>query len=527
MKTFGCNHIVLYIFLAMIIVSTTCLAADIVEHEVWSFDGEQTESNLGCAVASAGDVNGDGYDDIIVGASGFDNDEEGAGKGYLFYGSSEGPAAEADWHQEGVNRYHTFGESVSCAGDVNNDGYDDVVVGAWNYDQVFVYYGSELGLSDSSNWSADFGADSREWFGWSVSTAGDVNGDGYDDIIVGMPSYGNGQSGEGRVLVFHGSENGLNATPNWTFELDQQDARLGYSVSTAGDVNNDGYSDVIVGAYNQGVFDSTGGNQAGEGHAHVFYGSASGLGCSPDWTAESNIVGAYFGYSVSDAGDVNGDGYDDVIVGAVGYDTGGLYNVGRAYVYHGSASGLNSSPNWTVAGTYQYAYLGSSVSSAGDLDGDGYDEVIIGADGKGTGSVSGLAGQAFIYSGSCIGLNSESVFALDTGQADDQYGCSVSKAGDIDGNGTADVLVGARLYDTGSLTDAGCVYLHSGICANWITFYKDFDEDGFGDPDHSFVACKKPEGYVLNRNDCNDNDDAIYPGSGCPMAMPWLHLLLE
>ncbi len=116
-----------------------------------------------------------------------------------------------------------------------------------------------------------------------------------------------------------------------------------------------------------------------------------------------------------------------MIIGANGYNSGGLYNVGRAYVYHGSASGLNTAPNWTIVGTYQYAYLGTSVAAAGDLDGDGFDEVIIGADGQGFGSLTGVAGQAIIVRGSSSGLNSENTVTLSAGQADDQYGRSVSR----------------------------------------------------------------------------------------------------
>jgi len=444
--------ILLWLFCFLLLPSES-IAEDIFDSTEWITNGEQAESYFGCAVASAGDINGDAYDDIIIGAYGYDNAETGAGKAYVYYGASSGPGTIADWSAQGSFRYHSVGQSVATAGDVNNDGYDDVIVGAWNYDQVFVFYGSSSGLKETPDWTADFGADPREWFGYSVSTAGDVNNDGYDDIIIGMPGYGNGQSGEGRSLVFHGSADGLNATPNWTFEINQQDAHLGYSVSTAGDVNGDGYSDVIVGAYNQGP---------GEGYAHVFYGSASGLSLTPGWTAKSNIAGAYFGYSVSTAGDVNGDGYSDVIIGANGYNSGGLYNVGRAYVYHGSSSGLSATPNWTAQGSQQYAYFGSSVSTAGDINGDGFSDVIVGADGKGYGTLTGVIGRAYIYKGSSSGLSTSYDWTSSTGQPDDRYGFSVAKAGDVNGDKAGDVIVGTPNY-SGSLTEAGRSYLYFGI----------------------------------------------------------------
>jgi hypothetical protein len=177
------------------------------------------------------------------------------------------------------------------------------------------------------NWTAESDQEDA-LFGWSVCTAGDVNGDGYSDVIVGVPYYDNDQSDEGRAFVYHGSASGLGATAAWTAESGQEDAYFGCSVSTAGDVNGDGYSDVIVGAYG---YDN---DQSYEGRAFVYHGSASGLGATAAWTAESNQVGARFGYSVSTAGDVNGDRYSDVIVGAYGYDNGET-NEGRASVYYG------------------------------------------------------------------------------------------------------------------------------------------------------------------------------------------------
>ncbi|MFH1017237.1 MAG: integrin alpha, partial [Pseudomonadota bacterium] len=134
---------------------------------------------------------------------------------------------------------------------------------------------------------------------------------------------------------------GLATVPGWTAESDQASALFGYTVATAGDVNGDGYADVIVGAVN---YDN---GQTDEGRAYVYHGSASGLSATANWTAESDQGSAYFGYSAGTAGDVNGDGYADVIVGAYGYDNG-QDNEGRAWVYHGSASGLSAAANWTA-----------------------------------------------------------------------------------------------------------------------------------------------------------------------------------
>jgi len=158
-----------------------------------------------------------------------------------------------------------------------------------------------------------------------------VNGDGYSDVIVGAPLYDGGHDNEGRAYVYHGSATVLSTTASWNVESDQADAQFGYSVGTAGDVNGDGYSDVIVGAP---YYDS---DETDEGWAYVYHGSATVLSTTADWTAESDQAGANFGYSVGTAGDVNGDGYSDVIVGAPYYDSGET-DEGRAYVYHGSAT---------------------------------------------------------------------------------------------------------------------------------------------------------------------------------------------
>ncbi|MDO9042258.1 MAG: integrin alpha, partial [Desulfocapsaceae bacterium] len=226
-------------------------------------------------------------------------------------------------------------------------------------------------LSSTAAWTAESDQVSAN-FGGSVSTAGDVNGDGYSDVIVGASGYDSGQSNEGRTFVYHGSATGLATTAAWTAESDQAEAYFGWSVSTAGDVNGDGYSDVIVGArgYSNG--------EANEGRAFVYHGSATGLSPTAAWTAESDQAYASFGSSVSTAGDVNGDGYSDIIVGAYAYDYS-LTDEGRAFVYHGSATGLAPTAAWSAESDQAWAFFGYSVSTAGDVNGDGYSDVIVGA----------------------------------------------------------------------------------------------------------------------------------------------------
>ncbi len=253
-----------------------------------------------------------------------------------------------------------------------------------------VYYGSATSPSVTANWTAE-SDQVNAWFGINVASAGDVNGDGYSDVIVGSPNFSNGQTSEGRAFVFYGSASGLSLSFNWTAESDQANALFGQSVAAAGDVNGDGFSDVIVGAPN---FDN---GQTDEGRAYVFNGSSSGLSVIATWTAEIDDPSASFGRSVASAGDVNGDGYSDVIVGIPYY---GGADAGMTLVYHGSATGPNTSANNLVVGLNAGDNFGYSVSGAGDLNADGYSDVIVGAKSWNT------FGAAFFYFGNNVSYGS-------------------------------------------------------------------------------------------------------------------------
>ncbi|MBV6513050.1 MAG: hypothetical protein FMNOHCHN_02575 [Ignavibacteriaceae bacterium] len=430
----------------------------------WTAESNQVSAYLGQSVSTAGDVNGDGYSDVAVGAFALANPSTDEGRAYVYHGSASGVSSTANWTIESNLSNTKFGSSVSTAGDVNGDGYSDLIVGAHFYSngqtnegRVYVYHGSASGLSTSANRMLESNL-AGAYFGTSVCTAGDVNGDGYSDVIVGAPNYTNGQSLEGRAYVYHGSATGLNATASWTIESNQSQALFGYSVSTAGDINGDGYGDVIVGAY---FFDN---GQDNEGSAFVYHGSASGLSATANWTAESNQGLANLGYSVATAGDVNGDGYSDVIVGAYNYDNNES-NEGRAYVYHGSASGLATTSNWTAESNQTNAYLGYSVATAGDVNGDGYSDVIVGARRYDYFTVDD--GRAFVYHGSPNGLSTSADWSAGVSQDNARFGSSVSTAGDVNGDGYSDVIVAANSqYD-------GKAYIYHGSAsglsasANW------------------------------------------------------------
>jgi hypothetical protein len=426
-----------------------------------TLESNQTIAYLGWSVSGAGDVNGDGYSDVIVGAHLYDNGQTNEGAAFVYQGSASGVGFTALAILESNQADARLGYSVSGAGDVNGDGYSDLIVGADFYDKgqsnegaAFVYHGSADGVS-STTFATLESNNVNAWFGCSVSVAGDVNGDGYNDVIVGATGYDNGQSNEGAAFVYQGSASGISTTASATLELNQAGAQLGYSVSGAGDVNGDGYSDVIVGAH---LHDN---GQTDEGAAFVYHGSVSGISTTPSSILESNQAGAQLGYSVSGAGDVNGDGYSDVIVGAPKYSNGQSLE-GAAFVYYGSVSGVSTSGSVTVESNQAYAYLGWSVSGAGDVNDDGFCDVIVGA------YLYGAGGAAFVYHGLASGVSTTASVILEPNVVGARSGFSVSGAGDVNGDGFSDVIVGAYMYDNGQ-NNEGAAFVYHGSASGVST----------------------------------------------------------
>ncbi len=417
-------------------------------HTLFTPTGAAAYDQFGLSVAGAGDVNGDGYDDVIVGALYNDAGGTYAGRAYVYFG---GPGADAvaDLTLAGAAGDDYFGHSVAGAGDVNGDGYGDVIVGAHGNDaggtnagRAYVYFGGP-----GADASADLiltGAAAGDNFGYSVAGAGDVNGDGYGDVIVGALYNDAGESDAGRAYVYYGGP-GADAVADLTLTGAAASDYLGTSVAGAGDVNGDGYGDVIVGASS----DDAGGADAGR--AYVYYGGP-GADAVADLTLTGAAVGDYFGYSVAGAGDVNGDGYGDVIAGALYNDAGGA-NAGRAYVYYGGP-GADAVADLTLTGATG-DYLGHSVAGAGDVNGDGYGDVIVGAPFNDAGG--GDAGRAYVHFGG-PGADAVADLTLTGAAASDYFGRSVAGAGDVNGDGYGDVIVGANGNDAGG-TDAGRAYV--------------------------------------------------------------------
>jgi hypothetical protein len=431
----------------------------------WTTESNQGGADLGVSVATAGDVNGDGFSDVIVGAPLFDDTVSDEGAAFTFYGSPLGLESTAGWTSESGQANAAFGSVVAAAGDVNGDGFSDLLVGAPLFDagqvdegRVFEFHGTASGPAANASWTAE-GNQAGAQFGAAIATAGDVDGDGYSDVIVGAPFFDNGEADEGRAFVFRGSASGLFAAAAWTAESDQVDASFGDSVATAGDVNGDGYSDIVVGA---SLYDN---GQVDEGRASAYLGSTTGLAPTPAWTAEGDQAAAHFGASVGTAGDVNRDGYSDVIVGAPDYDNGQI-DEGRAYAYHGSASGLSTTAAWTEELDQAGARFGAAVATAGDTNGDGYSDVAIGAPLYDAGQAD--EGRALVYRGSAAGLGAVATWTAESDQADARFGSSVATAGDVNGDGYSDLIVGAPRYDGGQVDEGRASVYHgsaSGLSA--------------------------------------------------------------
>ena len=463
-------------------------------------ESDQRGAMFGFSVAGAGDVNGDGYDDVIVGAWRYDTGETDAGAAFVFYGSANGitdaTPATANARIESDQADSELGENVAGAGDVNGDGYADIIVGAPRYDggetdsgAAFVFLGSASGIADATPAGAHARIGSGQAganMGVNVAGAGDVNGDGYDDVIVGAWRYDASQTDEGGAFIFHGSATGIAsgtpATARTRLLAGQAGAQMGVSVAGAGDVNGDGYDDVIVGA---NTLDA---GETDEGAAFVFLGSASGIADATPATASTRIEGnqpeAWMGVSVAGAGDVNSDGYDDVIVGARRYDAGET-DEGVAFVFYGSASGITDGTPATartrLAGDQAGAWMGHSVAGAGDVNGDGYDDVIVGASHYNTGASflgqvrrvlkrTSNEGAAFLFLGSASGIadagsaGAQAVFVNDQLRANMGYGAA--GAGDVNGDGFDDIIIGAYQYDCGQRNEGGAfVFLGSYLAA--------------------------------------------------------------
>jgi hypothetical protein len=389
--------------------------------QIYQWEGQAVGDRFGNSVSGAGDVNGDGIPDVIVGA---DYTGNNYGDAYVYSGANGYLL-----HQWSGQSYGRFGCSVAKAGDINLDGFDDVIIGASETSgggSAYVYSGSNGSLL--YQWDAQTGSDS---FGNSVSGAGDVNGDGIPDVIVGAPFFMSSGTYNGAAYVYSGADGSL----LYQWYAQNPAAQFGWSVSAAGDVDNDGFDDVIVGA----PHDDTISWEAGS--AYVYSGANGSL--LYQWSGQN--LSKNFGECVTEAGDFNSDGFADVTVGQP--------NSSSVYVYSGANGSLLDSFHGQAGDGF-----GVVISVSGDLNGDGFDDLIVGAPYADTNGVD--SGSAYVYSG----VNGSLLYSL-YGQAGDRFGKAISASGDLNGDGFDDLIVGAPYADTNGV-DSGSAYVYTGTYTN-------------------------------------------------------------
>ena len=442
-----------------------------------SITGVGSGSAAGYSVSSAGDVNGDGFADMLIGAPG---NSSCIGSVYVILGSKNSTNINLDNPLE--SRVITItcarigdqaGYSVSSAGDVNKDGTDDIIIGAPGANIAYVIFGSHT-LNDI-NLANPLGSGgititgiSGSNTGYSVSSAGDVNGDGFADILIGAPSY---SSQTGIVYLIYGSYNSTNINcatlGSRGTTITGAGGNAGWSVSSAGDVNGDGFADILIGA----PFYST-----NTGIAYLIYGGHNKTNINLANPLESRITtitgagtGYETGYSVSSAGDIDGDGKTDMLIGAYGYSS----QAGIVYIIYGNSTLANinlanplGSRVTTITGAGSSYYTGYSVSSAGDVNGDGKADMLIGAPfASGRGSVYIIYGGHNLTNIDCASLGGSGSIIMGAGTGY-QTGYSISSAGDVNGDGYVDMLIGAPY---GGSSNAGKAYLIYGAASGFIT----------------------------------------------------------
>ncbi len=312
-----------------------------------TFNEAEAGAGAGDAVAIWDDLNGDGFLEWVVGAPGQNSNGADAGRVTVLSGADHSVLHTFDGGQAGAE----LGRSLANIGDVNADGVDDLAVGASGEDSVWVFSGADYSLL----WSVSGAAGSD--FGWSVAPAGLVNADGVGDLVVGAPR---DNSSDGSVRVYSGAGGGLlfsYASPTWGF--------LGWSVSSAGDTNGDGFDDVLAGAPRTDQF------MGNEGGAVVLAGPAGGVLASflPNLDAER---GQEFGYSVALLDDIDDDGVKDYAIGSRWY--GWIHYVDDSWV--GVFSGATHQELWRATGLSD-TWFGYAIANAGDLDLDGYDDLYV------------------------------------------------------------------------------------------------------------------------------------------------------
>lgn len=435
--------------------------------------GREDDPRFASAVAGSGDVNNDGFDDVLLGSAAVIGSETYRGLVYLYLGGTE-MSGEPDMVFEGELDpewgARGFAHSIACNGDINNDGFDDILVGGQSTvaatGSVFAYFGGPaIDTAPDLLYEGLIGAG----IGSVVSYTGDVNGDAYDDFVAGLYI-------SCEAYLFYGGE-----APDTDPDLHMAgvaNTYYGFAVSGGSDINADGYMDVTISSYDFGLYKY--------GAVYIYLGGNE-MDSIPDGTCLEPVVFDRFGYNLSSDGDLNGDGYGDLLCGSIGdytsfdFDDDG----GHIYICLGGES-IPYGPDVTYSPPLSSTGFGRSVAALGDIDQDGYADFMVGAPDIPLNNYK--AGKAYVFSGGPESdIVPEKTFSGESPVMDIYFSYRVRNAGDLNGNGYTDIAISElsdiRVYFGGEDMDTivdlnidlGSYYTRS------LTPAGDVNNDGFND----------------------------------------------